>query len=242
MKEYLHLFGTQAAHDAVYNDASKYYKPWVALTQANKNVTYNKGKRRVILTSATDEKPYDGTQLTNDTVIEGGEGFLPGEGATYDFSGTQTLVGSSPNEFVYTLNPGTSEDNYKITQVFGTLTVTDGTGPDEDPVFDDLVVTIALPEEQEEHQFSEGETATFNVDIWNIYDSVKPLYIVSAPDLTIVGTVPSTLIAGGHCSFTASHTMTHSDILNTEFEANIVVRVGNLEKQGFAVAYTVTVD
>ena len=41
MSDYIHLFETQAAHDAVYN-GSQYTEPWVGLVTANDNVSYNK--------------------------------------------------------------------------------------------------------------------------------------------------------------------------------------------------------
>lgn len=81
-------------------------------------------KRSVTLTSASDKKEYDGDALTNDEVTVTGDGFVTGEGATYDVTGTRTLVGSSKNAFTYTLNEGTKADNYDITPSFGTLTVT----------------------------------------------------------------------------------------------------------------------
>ena len=79
--------------------------------------------RQVILTSATDSKTYDGTALTNDTVTVSGDGFVEGEGATYNVTGSQTVAGSSKNTFTYSLNEGTKADNYNITTVEGTLTV-----------------------------------------------------------------------------------------------------------------------
>ena len=82
-------------------------------------------KRSVTLTSASDSKVYDGTALTNDKVTVGGaDGFADGEGAMYDVTGSQTVVGSSANTFTYTLNKGTKADNYTITKAEGTLTVT----------------------------------------------------------------------------------------------------------------------
>lgn len=93
-------------------------------------------KRNVTLTSATDSKVYDGTPLTNHTVTAGGDGFVAGQGAAYTVVGSQTLVGSSPNNFRYTFNPGTKASNYNITPVIGTLTVTQ-------PAGGDVVVKIA---------------------------------------------------------------------------------------------------
>ena len=81
-------------------------------------------KRKVTLTSASDEKVYDGEALTNNTVTVGGDGFADGEGATYDVTGTITNVGKEANAFTYTLNEGTNVDNYDIDKTEGTLKVT----------------------------------------------------------------------------------------------------------------------
>ncbi len=80
-------------------------------------------RRKVTLTSATDQKTYDGTALTNDFVAVSGDGFADGEGATYKVTGSQTNAGNSKNTFTYTLNDGTKEKNYEIDTVEGTLTV-----------------------------------------------------------------------------------------------------------------------
>ena len=82
-------------------------------------------KAQVTLKSADLNKKYDGTALKNGgTALETESGFAKGEGATYTFTGSQTVVGSSPNAFDYTLNEGTKADNYTITKSEGTLTVT----------------------------------------------------------------------------------------------------------------------
>ena len=101
-------------------------------------------KRNVTLTSASDEKVYDGNTLTKNKVTESVDGFAKGEGATYDVTGSQTNVGSSKNTFKYTLNEGTNADNYEITKAEGTLKVT--------PVTDKVVVEI------------EGKTKTVTYD------------------------------------------------------------------------------
>ena len=91
-------------------------------------------KRDVTLTSATDEKEYDGTPLMNDEITVGGDEFVSGEGASYNVTGTITNVGKVDNEFTYTLNAGTLASNYEITETFGTLTVTE--------YDDEIIVTI----------------------------------------------------------------------------------------------------
>ena len=79
--------------------------------------------RYVTLTSDSDAKIYDGTPLTNDYVTVGGDGFAPGEGATYVVTGSQTIVGNSDNSFSYTLNDNTKAGNYSISTLPGTLKV-----------------------------------------------------------------------------------------------------------------------
>lgn len=91
-------------------------------------------KRNVTLTSASDEKVYDGKALTNDTVKVSGDGFVLGEGATYSVTGSQLDAGESDNAFTYKLFDNTSADNYIIKTEKGKLKVT--------PVTDEVVVTV----------------------------------------------------------------------------------------------------
>lgn len=90
--------------------------------------------REVTLTSATDEKPYDGTALTNSNVTVSGDGFVAGQGFTADVKGSQINAGSSENTFTYKLTESTNADNYQITTSNGTLTVK--------PISDLITVTI----------------------------------------------------------------------------------------------------
>ncbi len=93
-------------------------------------------KRNVNLTSASAEKVYDGTALTEATVTatafdESGNGFVEGEGATYDVTGSQTEVGESDNTFTYTLNENTKDINYEVATEFGKLKVTEAPATDK---------------------------------------------------------------------------------------------------------------
>ena len=91
-------------------------------------------KRSVKLTSASDEKVYDGKPLMNETVAVGGDGFADGEGVTYDFTGSQTDVGESENLFTFEVNEGTKKENYTFEVAIGTLKV--------NPVTDKVTVTV----------------------------------------------------------------------------------------------------
>lgn len=77
-------------------------KLWVKVTAEKKGYetesaeyTIEVTKRYVTLTSATDSKVYDGTPLTNGTVTVSGDGFVDGEGATYDVTARRRM--SVPN-------------------------------------------------------------------------------------------------------------------------------------------------
>ena len=119
-------------------------------------------RRKVTLTSANDEKPYDGTALTNDTVTVGGDGFASGEGATYDVTGSQTVVGKSDNNFTYKLNAGTDDNNYDIEQKTGTLEVI--------PNATEVIVKIAGHTGGEKYNGTAQKVTGYDVDINN------PLY------------------------------------------------------------------
>ena len=54
-----------------------------------------------------------------------GDGFIEGEGATFNVTGSITDVGSTKNAFTYAMNEGTNADNYNATVVEGALTVSE---------------------------------------------------------------------------------------------------------------------
>ena len=111
--------GTAVVKDADGNDVTKQFN--VKTKVGKLSIT----KRAVTMTSKSASKAYDGTALTKHEVTETGDGFVKREGATYSYTGSQTLVGSSDNAFTYTLNEGTKAKNYTITTANGTLEVTD---------------------------------------------------------------------------------------------------------------------
>ena len=98
------------------------------------DTSYEITPRKVTMTSADDTKVYDGNALTKKKVTESGNGFVEGEGATYDVTGSQTDVGFSNNTFSYTLNKGTLASNYTIETKEGKLEVI--------PLTDKVTVTI----------------------------------------------------------------------------------------------------
>ncbi len=114
------LTGTPKITDADGNDATGRFA--VALAPGA-GLTIE--KRAITLRAVNQEKVYDGTPLVNANPMPslGGDGWAAGEGATYAFTGSQTLVGTSPLTFTYTLNANTKASNYDITTYPASLTV-----------------------------------------------------------------------------------------------------------------------
>lgn len=96
------------------------------ITQTN-SATVTISKRAVTLTSGDASKVYDGTALVKHEVAVGGDGFVAGEGASYNFTGSQIGAGSSANSFTYALGANTKAGNYAIETVNGSLTVAKAT-------------------------------------------------------------------------------------------------------------------
>lgn len=83
-------------------------------------------QRPVSLSSGSLTKEYDGNPLTNGdtTVSVSGGGWAEGEGADYNFTGSQTTVGTSENKFDVMFRAGTDRNNYDITKNYGTFEIT----------------------------------------------------------------------------------------------------------------------
>ena len=133
--------------------------------------------RSVKLTSATDEKVYDGQPLTNGAVTVSGDGFAEGEGAAYNVTGSQKNAGSSDNTFTYTLNSGTKAKNYTVETKPGKLTVT--------PVTAEVTVTITGNKSTVTYNGAEQSVTGYKVESIS-----NPLY--TAADFAFSGTASVT--------------------------------------------------
>ena len=101
----------------------------------NYAITKNEGtltiaKRSVLITSQSATKTYDGSALTRPAVTITGDGFVPGELAKAEATGSITNVGSTPNAIQYTTTGAFNAANYSIALSVGTLTVTDRPQPE----------------------------------------------------------------------------------------------------------------
>ena len=103
-------------------------------TSKPKTATVTVNPRKVTLTSATLSKTYDGTDkfekngvtVSSDLDFDNGGGWANNEGADYTLTATRPVnVGSAvSNTFDVVPYKGTDLNNYEITKIVGTLTVT----------------------------------------------------------------------------------------------------------------------
>ena len=99
-----------------------------AITKNEGKLTIN--KRSVLITSPSATKTYDGSALTRPAVTITGDGFVPGELAKAEATGSITKVGSTPNTIRYTTTGAFNAANYSIALSVGTLTVTEKPKPE----------------------------------------------------------------------------------------------------------------
>ena len=186
-------------------------------------------KREVEFTANSASKAYDGKALTDDGYRLTDGSLAENQNETVTVVGSQTLVGSSDNEITEVrivaggaVTRALGEDvtdNYAITTIKGTLTVTDGT--ENDPVDPGKVVTKT----HEDAAYDLGETVTFTISVTNIYDTAKTITITELPGVAIEGadaSKPNVLVvtnvpAGETITATATYTITWQDIANGSF-------------------------
>ena len=99
-----------------------------AITKTEGTLTI--AKRSVLISSQSATKTYDGSALTRPAVTITGDGFVPGELAKAEATGSITKVGSTPNTIQYTTTGAFNAANYSIALSVGTLTVTEKPKPE----------------------------------------------------------------------------------------------------------------
>ena len=180
-------------------------------------------KRNVTLTSADDEKVYDGTALTNSIVTVSGDGFVTNEAPSYDVTGTITNVGEVDNTFTYEFANGVNAGNYEITPVYGKLKVT--------PVTKAVTVTIKENSGTEKYDGTEKTVTGYTVESIS-----NPLYTVN--DFTFSG---SAEVKGTNAG-TYNMNLSPSDFTNTNTSnfpnVTFVVEDGQLVIQKRSVTLT----
>ena len=101
------------------------------IVKAAGKLTVNKKDSKITVTSEDANKAYDGNPLTNNNKTVTGE-VVAGEEVVVEFTGSQTYVGTSDNEFTVKVMRGSDDvtDNYTFgTHTFGKLTVASAEQP-----------------------------------------------------------------------------------------------------------------
>jgi len=209
---------------------------WQNVT-GNFDVEYLEGNitvvaRDVTMTSGTAEKIYDGSALTDSSIAVGGDGFVNGEGAAFNVTGSQTDAGSSSNTFDYTLDSNTLAVNYNITRTEGTLTVT----PKD--------VTVQYVTNEPYYYNGEDQKDSVSAYYEDINGNKVPLSVDwGGKSFTEPGsyTVTVTLPDGNYHAVNTSFTVVmntpgiggdYSDGLNPQFSGNIPSMQGDLTGNG----------
>ena len=206
-------------------------------------VTYEITKRDVVLTSATDSKPYDGTALRNENVEVTGDGFAAGEGATFAVTGTITNVGTKANTFGYALNKNTLASNYNISTELGTLTITpksiipDGPKTPEDKK---TGITVENPGDVKYDGKDHAEKPVIKDEKTGVtLEEGKDYEIVYPEDIKNAGEITATVVGKGDYegSFEIKYNITKRDVTFTsatdskQYDGNALTN-GNVEITG----------
>ena len=207
------------------------------------DVTYEITKRDVVLTSATDSKPYDGTALRNENVEVTGSGFAAGEGATFAVTGTITNVGTKANTFGYALNKNTLASNYNISTELGTLTITPKSiipdGP-ETPEDKKTGITVENPGDVKYDGKDHAEKPVVKDEKTGItLEEGKDYEIVYPDDIKNAGEITATVVGKGDYegSFEIKYNITKRDVTFTsatdskQYDGNALTN-GNVEITG----------
>ncbi|MCQ2210412.1 MAG: Ig-like domain-containing protein, partial [Paludibacteraceae bacterium] len=138
----------------------------------------------ITLTSATDEREYDGNPLENHTVTPSTA--LVGDDAfTYTNFASQTEVGETDNTFDVLPVGGTDLNNYVITKSYGTLTVTPVDLDADDFEIDASSKTVTYDKNAKELDF----TATISASDYDVYYKVEGVWTTTKP--VVVGEYPA---------------------------------------------------
>ena len=222
-------------------------------------------KKQITLKSGSASKKYDKEPLTNHTLVLGDDiipltmlanenhltisdefklalGIAEKDQITFEFTGSQTYVGSSENTFEYTISekpqtrvqPSLAEalktadqkeeddkvsknyaENYEISLEFGELEVTDN------EVTPDNVVTKT----HEDKTYQIGDSIEFTINVTNIYDDVRTIILQEQDGVTFEDGADSVTFEnvkpGDTISAKAVHVVTAVDIEAGEYSNTV---------------------
>ena len=189
--------------------------------------TYQITPKPVTITTNSNEKVFDNMALTADGSVEG---IVAGETYSFTVTGSQKWVGSSANtyEMVWATEDNhytAKQSNYTVSEIVGTLTVTDGTL--ETPVNPSLVVNKTHDANQ---TYKAGDVITFTIKVKNIYDKVKTITLEEQEGVTLDRATFENVQPGAEITATATYTVTETDIVNGTFTNNVTATFSGVDK------------
>lgn len=165
-------------------------------------------KRSVLITSQSATKTYDGSALTRPAVTITGDGFVPGELAKAEATGSITKVGSTPNAIRYTTTGAFNAANYSIALSVGTLTVTEKPKPEPRRTFN---LTIS-------YVYQNGKRAAASYNRGGLKNGET--FDISSP-----------VIAG----YTASETVVSGTIYNRDIKVTVIYTADGVNLDDYGV-------
>ena len=197
---------------------------------------------KIEITADSASKVYDGEELTKNTWKQTAGKLAEGNKVeTVKVTGSQKLVGSSENvpsdaKIVDAAGQDVTK-GYDITYKNGTLTVTDGTNPDDPkPVDDNLVVTKA--DSSNTAQYALGQKVTFDITATNIYADARTITLKEINGVTLEKSEFSNVAGGATVKTTATYTIAEKDILAGSFKNTVTAVIGKLTKTADATVKT----
>ncbi len=193
----------------------------------------------ITVTGFNDKKVYNGTEWSvngyeyseyDSTITITAEPGQTGEKAT----AKGTLVGVYTMAMTEADFAATSPNftNIKFNVIPGTLTITDGTEPGDDPIPDDMVVSKTVGDAK----YALGTEITFEITATNIYNEARTITFTEIEGVTLAQSVFENVPAGETVTTTATYTVTEADVLAGTFTNTVTAKVGELEKEASATA------
>lgn len=171
------------------------------IVKAAGKLTVNKKDSKITVTSENANKAYDGNPLTNNNKIVTGE-IVVGDEVVVEFTGSQTYVGTSDNEFNVKVMRGSDDvtDNYTFgTHTFGKLTVTSAEQPLA--IADQYVRVNGSITKGYLEQSVTGNVGNIDFTIKSgtalTYDATNEEYVAGATEGDVVMTVTATAVEKG---------------------------------------------
>ena len=179
--------------------------------------------RDVTLTSSSATKVFDDKPLTKNEVKLTSGTFAYGEFYEANVTGSQTRIGSSENRFTYKLTGGAEAQDYSVTYIFGTLTVTP---PEKWDI-------VEKSHEDTDGVYKLGDEIRFTITVENIFDAEAKVTITEQPGVQLLDesgnkigtTLETTLAAGETLTIQAVYTVQEKDLLNGSFTNEVNVSV-----------------